>query len=317
MTRAVAWLSLFGLLLWCSGPVYAAQTDFQRIQQADQWLLSYTWQDKNDQEYAFHVSLPQQGLAQQRRMIRGYQPQQLSAVQTRALRLAERDLPGKVSVQLLPSSSGQVQWQVTGPQELLATAQQTLQKAVAEATSQFYHQRYLRRGQDNFGAPALLIDYPRVLDDSQALLEPVIHHFKEQLGTNPRLTADFINQVLSWVQTIPYKTLDAVDRSDDFLAPGYLMYRNEGDCDAKTVLAATILKGAFPDLKLAIVILPQHALLGLVTKDRNLTGRQTMIRDQTFLLAETAGPAILPLGEVADNTERLLKQGIARAIWLN
>lgn len=313
----------YGLMLLVSSGIsltgYAKQLDFQRIQQADQWLFSYTWLDQNKHKQYFRASLNAADIAKQRRMIRDYEPFQLVAVQRQALHRAERNLPPNSSVTIRSPRPGSFSWQLLAPRDKVNELGQQLQQAVDDATQDFYHQRYLVEGTDNFGTPALLIDYQRVFNDSKAAVAPFARQFSDPANDPkrpPKPSVEAINKVLSWVQSIPYKTLDAVDRADDFLAPAYLAYRNEGDCDAKTILAAALLAEMYPSLPTAIILLPKHAVLGIILEQKNPLGRPLKLDDYTFTLAETAGPGLFSLGEVSDNSERLLDQGVTKAIWL-
>ena len=85
-----------------------------------------------------------------------------------------------------------------------------------------------------------------------------------------------------------------------FLLPQELLVRNAADCDSKVVLLASLLRGLYPDLPLGLVLLPDHALLGVAMPSE--AGEQTLrLSGHRLLLVEAAGPANLPPGVLSYN----------------
>ncbi|MDP5040425.1 MAG: hypothetical protein NWQ26_06095, partial [Paraglaciecola sp.] len=117
----------------------------------------------------------------------------------------------------------------------------------------------------------------------------------------------YVNLLLSWVQSIPYNELEDRMSSNGagFLPPLALIRENIGDCDSKSVLTAGLIRSLLPEIKLVMVYLPQHALLGISLPHRS--NEQTFnFGGSDYLLMEPTGPALMPLGTVAASSERAI-----------
>ncbi|MGY0650058.1 MAG: hypothetical protein ACW7DU_18220, partial [Paraglaciecola chathamensis] len=75
----------------------------------------------------------------------------------------------------------------------------------------------------------------------------------------------FLNLLLGWLQSIPYDDLESRVSSNGagFSPPFTLLSNNQGDCDSKSVLMASVIRALFPDIELVMLYLPNHALLGI------------------------------------------------------
>lgn len=87
------------------------------------------------------------------------------------------------------------------------------------------------------------------------------------------------------------------------MPPLSVVANNQGDCDSKTVLMASLIRSLIPDVKMVMIFLPSHALLGISLPFR--TDEETLDIDGVdYLLMEPTGPAKIPLGEVANSSAR-------------
>jgi len=118
------------------------------------------------------------------------------------------------------------------------------------------------------------------------------------------------NYVLAFVQSIPYSTLDfRIDSSGaGFNPPQKLLWENQGDCDSKVTLTASILRSLMPRIKMVLVYIDNHALIGIdtIAKANEIT---ITLDGTTYLLAEPTGPALFPVGTLNHASELAITQG--------
>ena len=152
-------------------------------------------------------------------------------------------------------------------------------------------------------------DHKRFVLEGTEVTQPIVAAVKEKL---PNATARYMAEfLLSWIQTIPYDAIEdrATSSGAGFLPPAQVINNNQGDCDSKTVLLAHLMKQIYPQLRMAIIYLPEHALLGINTsvlaEDKSIE-----IDGLNFILAETAGPAVIPLADAAESSLRFIDSGL-------
>lgn len=118
-----------------------------------------------------------------------------------------------------------------------------------------------------------------------------------------------INTVLSFLQALPYDTLDDRTTSNGagFVTPIQLLTQNKGDCDSKAVAMASILRNLYPKLRIVMIYIPGHAFVGL-KMDPEPNDVALKIGKHKFVLAEPVGPARVPLGQIAPDSYAKLKQ---------
>jgi len=143
---------------------------------------------------------------------------------------------------------------------------------------------------------ALRPDYARIarlaLDD----LAPAVTAMRR--WTRGMSRRDALGHLLLFTQSIPYDPLE--DRGTDagFRLPALVLADNRGDCDSKAVTFAALAHLLYPDLPIAMVLLPRHAYLALGLKPE--PGDQTLDLDgRVWTQAEAAGPGLLPIGRLA------------------
>lgn len=151
-----------------------------------------------------------------------------------------------------------------------------------EATDAWLRERRFRRnraGRVTFDLAPLVLDY---VED----VAPLADQLREQSGTRRR----FVDLALSFVQSIPY------DEEGGFHRPLALLARNRGDCDSKVVLFLALVRAAYPDIDLAVVYAPGHALAG-VSLPRGASDWGIRHGGIDYLYAEPVGPQPSRLGE--------------------
>jgi hypothetical protein len=159
----------------------------------------------------------------------------------------------------------------------------------------FFQQRLYRINADG----ELLPDYRRIArieaDELDALVPPLRAWLR---GLDRRAG---LERLLLFTQSIPYDPLHDRSESAGFLPPVQVLAENRGDCDSKSVLFAALAHGLYPDLPIALALIPGHAYLALGLSP----GRHDTRIDwsgRSWVVAEPVGPAISDLGQLTDQS---------------
>jgi hypothetical protein len=174
-----------------------------------------------------------------------------------------------------------------------------------------YLGRYLRQRLDE---GRVMVDFAAA---TRALQDPM-RAVAKALGATPGIADDDrarANLALAFFQQVPYAALGgAARRGGDFLAGPALLAQNRGDCDSKAVALAAVLRTYTPWRKLAIIVMPGHAVLGL---DLPAQPGERTVRAQArqYVVLEPAGPVMARIGDVAPRTAKYLAEGRAIEIW--
>ena len=84
--------------------------------------------------------------------------------------------------------------------------------------------------------------------------------------------------------------------------------QNQGDCDSKAVLASSMVRAFLPTTKMIMVLLPEHALLGVALTP--MADDETIeFEGKEYVLYDPTGPAQIPFGEVSDSTKQFIDTG--------
>uniref|UniRef100_A0A486XTH0 Uncharacterized secreted protein n=1 Tax=Rheinheimera sp. BAL341 TaxID=1708203 RepID=A0A486XTH0_9GAMM len=183
-------------------------------------------------------------------------------------------------------------------QNLLQRLQQELEHVIDQRTAYYLQQEYYYQHPLALGEQVIIPDHVRFAQDSLRDLLPVAEALHSTLQNMP--SRDSVNYISHWIQQIPYQDLSDRQRSsgNSFSPPLALLQQHRGDCDSKTVLLATLLRLLLPDVKLAFIYLPEHAMLA-VQLPVTATDDAVSIKNQRYLLVDPTGPALLPAGEVS------------------
>jgi hypothetical protein len=122
---------------------------------------------------------------------------------------------------------------------------------------------------------------------------------------------------LAFLQTIPYDELSVRGATDGtgFAVPAELLHVNRGDCDSKATALAALMHTFAPEVDTAIVLLPGHAVMAADLPVQ--AGDRTVRLDgRRFVLMEPAGPGRFPVGQVSQESRRLLdSNGASSIVW--
>ena len=278
----------------------------------EQYVFNYEWLDQKDKKQTLSFALDRKGLNSSYRHFKALRPSLLKMHGTRQLKLAISKLdPKKGRVQLIPRhsnidfkiSSKDPEWASQTAFELQTVYEDTLNKVLKDNYYTEFPGFY-----NNSGARFFRPDHRRFAEESLDSLTPVVEAIQAKMpNAGARQVANYL---LSWIQSIPYNTMESRIESNGagFLPPLKVLDRNQGDCDSKVTLMAAIMKRMFPNLRMAIIYIPKHAVLGLNISHLQQDYRVT-IDGLDYTIAEPVGPALMPLAEAADSSKRYLESG--------
>lgn len=197
----------------------------------------------------------------------------------------------------------ELQYRVISRDKVLA--QQTLdnlEKQAEESRLAFLDSNYFTPYESAMGIQAIKHDHAKYAANSVDGLMPVVEAIKE-MQANPNDSREFIAISLSWIQSIPYDTLESRVSSNGagYVSPRDLLTQNKGDCDSKTTLLAALLRAYSASVRQHLVLLPEHALLAVAIRPKP---EDTIITQDgvKYVLLEAVGPAYFAIGEVADTS---------------
>jgi len=284
-------------------PSFAQQLSFNKSKQNKEMQFNYTWSNHQEQTTDLSFSLPLRQLNTQnhKKYIPGIAQQYVYIEMHKAARKID---PKEARVQI--QHRGQdIHIQVTSrSNNLLDKWQRSMNQSQEKALDQYLKDNYYSHFRSYLGQKAIKPDHLRYISENTAALLPIAQAVYDKLPTNSETRA-YVNLVLSWVQSIPYNELKnrLTSNGAGYLPPLSVVANNQGDCDSKTVLMASLVRSLLPDVKMTMVFLPNHALLGIVLPFR--THEQTLDIDGIdYLLMEPTGPAKIPLGEIANQSAR-------------
>lgn len=285
---------LFFLLL---PPLLAADTlRFSRQQDDSQTHFHYNFSVAG-QPQQLKFSVAQTTLSNHFRQFRRFQTNVLQQYLWRDLQLHMTNYPN-ARLQRQPDSNALRYQIVSADKTQLPQLQQELTRLTAERSQFYLQQAYYYQLSLPWSGPVIVPDHQRLMQDSLNDLLPVATALHDQLvNTAARDTLVYIS---SWLQQLPYQDLSDRQNStgSTFNPPLRVLQENRGDCDSKTVLLAALIRMLLPDVKLAIVYLPQHAMLA-VQLPGSAADEKVSIEGKEYLLADPTGPALLLPGQIS------------------
>jgi hypothetical protein len=161
----------------------------------------------------------------------------------------------------------------------------------------------------------LRVDYRRVARQAARRLSPLAEAIGQRAGADAR---DRLAYALAFLQTIPYDRLTGRDAADGtgFATPVEMLHLNRGDCDSKATALAALMRRLAPEVRTALILLPGHAVLAADIPSRP-GDRVLKLRGERFVLMEPAGPAVVPVGQIAPDSRDALDRGeIQSVVWM-
>lgn len=281
----------------------AQQLSFNKSKQNNRLVFNYTWSDNQEQNRELTFTLPTRQLNRQNH--KKFIPELAQQYVYIELHKAARKIDPREARVQIQRRGNDISIEVSSRSDkLLNSWQRSMNQSKEKALDQYLEDNYYSRFRSHLGQEAIKPDHLRYINENQAALLPIAQAVYDKLPSNSETRA-YVNLVLSWVQSIPYNELEnrVTSNGAGYLPPLSVVANNHGDCDSKTVLMASLIRSLLPEVKMTMIFLPKHALLGVVLPFRN--NEQTLnIDGLDYLLMEPTGPAKIPLGEVANSSAR-------------
>lgn len=300
---------LLCLFLLLTTSINAKQISFSKEPQDEHYIFNYQWLDHSDQSQTISFALTKVALFERFRMLRPYQNEFAQKTIMRTVKKRLRKQPLKGAQVLFVQQEDKIALQVKGKKdENVALAYQVVKKIEKEATEDYFDKNYYQLFNTHDDISGVKINHTNIAAASIAdfkVLKPIILD-KVSIKNIRKVT----NYVLSFVQSIPYSTLESRITSSGagFNPPAKLLWENQGDCDSKMTLAATILRALMPRINIAMIFIDEHAFIGI---DIPANAGEITIDHQgvSYLLGEPTGPALYKLGTLAPESELAVNQG--------
>lgn len=288
----------------------AKQLGFSRIEQEDSYQFYYQWLDHSQEQQQLSFLLEKSTLFEKFRSFRSYIPKLANNYIQRKVRnkLLASPLPG-VQTQFY-KKDGNINIKISSRDVNKVTqAKATIAELEAEYFDQYLMENHYQRFIDHHGNVGIKPNHTDIANQSVASLKSLKAIILEQVEVkNIRKVTSYVT---SFIQSIPYSPLESRITSSGagFATPLNLLFENKGDCDSKSVLAGALLRAIMPRVKLIMVFIDGHALIGV---DAPISAGDITIRHDhtTYILLEPTGPAILPLGTISLESEQAIDNGL-------
>ncbi|MGQ0585293.1 MAG: hypothetical protein ACT4O6_25420 [Reyranella sp.] len=309
--RLAATLSILWVLsiLW-SGVAEAQQLDFSRVTRSGDERLSYRWRDLDRREQVTAFTLTRQDIRDAEASFRDFSFDGMWDDISANLRDETARFGNGARIEIRRVGD-RLSWTVkardpASQEVLVRNLNERFQRA-----QKAYLDRHLRQRLDE---GRIMVDFAAA---TRALQEPM-RTVARALGATAGIADDDrarVTLALAFFQQVPYATLgDVARRGGDFLPGPALLAQNRGDCDSKAVALAAVLRTYTPWRKLAVIVMPGHAVLGVDLPAR--PGEQTVrAQARQYVVLEPAGPAMVPVGDVAPRVAKYLADTRAIEIW--
>lgn len=311
--RLAALLTSLFISTMISTPVNGQQIDFEREDQGDSHLFNYQWTDSTKRRHQISFEINNEILFNRHRNFKAYKADiaEKQILQHLKKQLNKEPIAG-VSVHYDKVGKDTVIRLTSRDEQVLSEAEKTLKLRKQLALDAYFDKTYYHKFLSPSRQHAIKPDYVRFAKESADDLDPLIKALYNNIpsANNQSNIRSVFNYVLSFVQSIPYEELQSRVTSSGagFNPPNRLIYENKGDCDSKVTLIGAILKPLFPNLEIAVVLVPGHALLA-ISAPFNESEDTVEIDGQFYVLAEPTGPAILPLGKIGESSRGFIASG--------
>jgi hypothetical protein len=287
----------------------AKQLAYNKALKDDNYHFNYEWLDHNNEQQQMSFVLTQNALFEHFRNFKSYQPTFAEKAIFRKIQKKVRQNPIRGTQVFFKQKDGNSVIEIKGrDDEKVAQAYKQLAKFEQSSTQEFYSENYYQRFITHDQVTGIKVNHIDIANDSVIDLKPLKPIILEKVSIkNIRKVTNF---VLSFVQNIPYNKLESrlTSSGAGFNPPAKLLWENQGDCDSKMTLTASLLRALMPRIEMALVYIDAHAFIGIAIPAE---GDEISINYQgvDYLLAEPTGPALLPLGQLAPESELAINQG--------
>lgn len=303
---------LLAKILLCLIPLSygnSQQVTFNKKAIEQGYQFSYQWLDHNKQSQSISFNLTEEGLFERFRNFKTYKSSYAQKTILRRIKkeMRKEPIPGirvsytqrhdKFSIEAKGADEAKVE-----------LAYNKILKLEQQVTQDYFKETFYQPFTNHEQLSGIKVDHVSVANNSVADLKPLKPIILDKVSIqNIRKATDY---VLSFVQSIPYSTLESRMTSSGagFNPPLKLLWENQGDCDSKMTLTAALLRALMPRIEMAFIYIEGHAFVGINVPAQ--AGEVSIEHEGiNYLLAEPTGPALLPLGKLAPESELAINQG--------
>lgn len=285
-----------GVTSFFSSEAFSQQIQFLRDESNDEILFHYKWLDSKSQEQSLSLSFNRKGFHNHLRQFEPYNKDKAKKHKDIAIHQKTRELAQKHNLSLYYHNHKLVFPKRLASERQLEIAAELTQKL--ESWEQNYlSSHYQQLGENHFGQKGIMPDFAALHKKHRELFAPLKSVLEEKLkALSQRKKIHFL---LNMVQNIPYADLER-DHRAGFLIANQVLYQNSGDCDSKVGLLAALIAALYPGLEQAIILLENHAILGVSLPFRQGEDK-AKLGSRHYLLLDPTGPRLTGFADVAES----------------
>ncbi len=300
---------LFILVFMLSPLAMAEQLHFSKEKQQESYQFNYQWLNNKNENKALSFVINEEALFEKFRDFKAYKSDVARQyIQQGIYKKVRRNPLMGVRVKFRKEGNNTVIRVLGNNDQAIAKAHQALRKIENEVTEAYFQENFYHRFTTYDLIQGIKPDHVSIANKSVEDLKPLKEIILEQVSIQNIRTAT--NYTLSFIQNIPYSILESRVTSSGagFNPPLKVLWENQGDCDSKVTLTAAVLRMLMPRIKMVLVFIDQHALIGI---DIPVKGDEENITldGVTYILAEPTGPTLLNLGEIAPASSMAIASG--------
>jgi len=302
-------LAVLVLAFFLSLNAQAEQLHFSKVKQAEGYQFNYQWLDHQQNQQSISFLLTKEALFDRFRSFRAYKTEFAEKAIFQAIKKEWKNSPIEGVQVEFPQSKKDRNIQIKGRnQDKVQQAYKKLAQLEQQCTSDYLADNYYQKFTTHDQITAIKPNHVKIANASVADLKVIKPLILDKVSIkNIRKVTDY---VLSFVQSIPYSTLESRVTSSGagFNTPLKLLWENQGDCDSKVTLTAAMLRGLMPRIAMVLVFVDQHAFIGIAIPPEE--GEITIVEENvTYVLAEPTGPALIELGHLSASSEQAIYNG--------
>ncbi|KMT66174.1 hypothetical protein XM47_05250 [Catenovulum maritimum] len=285
----------------------AKQLQFEMTKQKGYSQFFYNWLDHQEKQQTLNFNVEHEYLFELFRTMKTYRPKVAKRNVYIALKRTAAKLKTRQTKIIVNKNTANVSFQVLSDNnEERQTAINELLKQQALAQEKYLTDNYYNHYTDSTGVLFVKPDHVRIASESTPIVQSLIKNAQKNFGS--LATRDVVNYFLGWIQTIPYSTLEnrLTSQGSGFVPPNKLILENQGDCDSKSTLFASVMRALYPHMGIIIIYLPEHALVGLQIPYTQ-ADKYLEIEGNFYVLMEPTGPAVLQAASIAAENERFIE----------
>jgi hypothetical protein len=302
--------NFFCILIFLLTPylAFADQFSFSKIEMGENYQFNYQWRDNQSESQEIKFSLSKRAMFDRFRNFKTFKPEMAQFAINNALQKKLREDPIRgVMVDFNKNANNEIKIKGRSTQTVnsaYAKINKLKQKLNNEYLAENYYQQFMTHDQIN----AIKPDHARFASIASIDLKPIKPIILEKFSI--KNIRQITNYVLGFVQSIPYSTLESrvTASGAGFNPPLKLLWENQGDCDSKVTLTAAIFRTLMPRIKMILVFIDNHALIGIEVPVQS-DDQTVNIDGISYVLAEPTGPGMLDLGKIAQESELAIGNG--------